>query len=373
MSQIFSPLTGGQKHTAFPQINGLHHLGFYVGDARQAAHYCRTAFGFEPIALMGLETGVRDQASIVLRQGLARLEFTCGLSSDSAAAVHSYRHGDGVKEIAFSVPDAGQAFQAAVQRGAQPVLAPTEYSDESGMIRKASVAGCGYLVHSFIEAEEYRGAFLPSYRSLPAVNEKFETGIVAIDHLALAIERRQLEVWSDYYEKVFGFQISHNEDVATEQSSMISRVLQNETGTVKFSIMEPAAGARRSQIEEYLEYNQGSGVQHIAYLSEDIFKTVRSLKARGVEFLSTPGAYYDMLEERLGRVNESLDLLRSHNILVDRDRSGDLLQIFTKPLPSRPSYFIEIIQRKGATGFGSGNIRALFEAVEREQMLRGNL
>jgi 4-hydroxyphenylpyruvate dioxygenase len=249
----------------------------------------------------------------------------------------------------------------------------TEYEGENGIIRKASVVGCGYLVHSFIEAEQYRGAFLPAYSSLKAVKEKSATGIVAIDHIAFGIEKGQLDIWSNYYETVLGFGISHREEVATEHSSMISRVLQNNSGTVKFPMMEPAAGARRSQIEEYIEYNCGSGVQHIAFLSEDIFKTVRILKANGVEFLSTPGTYYDMLEKRVGRVSEDIDRLRELDILVDHDDSGYLLQIFTKPLQSRPTYFIEIIQRKGATGFGGGNIRALFEAVEREQALRGNL
>ena len=322
---------------------------------------------------MGLETGARDRASIVLQQGRAILVLTSGLAPDSDTSNHIYMHGDGVKEIAFSVPDARQAFQAAVRRGAKPVLDPTEYNDGNGIIRKASVAGCGYLVHSFVEAEQYRGAFLPSYSSLKVVSEKSATGIVAVDHIAFGVERGQLNDWSDYYEAVFGFQISHREDVATGHSSMISRVLQNGSGTVRFPMMEPASGARRSQIEEYLEYNRGSGVQHIAFLSEDIFKTVRILKTNGVEFLSTPDTYYDMLEKRLGRVSEDLDRLRELDILVDRDNCGYLLQIFTKPLQSRPTYFIEIIQRKGAIGFGGGNIRALFEAVEREQSLRGNL
>jgi len=331
------------------------------------------AFGFEPIAFMGLETGVRDRASIALKQGRVFLTLTSSLVPDSDASNHIYQHGDGVKELAFSVPDADQAFRAAVQRGAQPLLDPTEYRDEHGTIRKASVAGRGYLVHSFVETEQYRGVFLPPYRSLNGAARESETGIMALDHIAFGIESGQLDDWCAYSENVLGFQISHREDIATGRSSMVSRVLQDSSGTIRFPMMEPGAGVRRSQIEEYLEYNRGSGVQHIALLSEDIFKTVRILKARGVEFLSTPDAYYDMLEKRAGQMHEDLGSLRELQILTDRDDSGYLLQIFTKPLQSRPTYFIEIIQRKGATGFGAGNIRALFEAVEREQALRGNL
>jgi 4-hydroxyphenylpyruvate dioxygenase len=373
LSHVYPTVAERQEQIAFPEINGLHHLGLYVGDARQAAYYYQKAFGFEPIAFMGLETGVRDQTSIVLRQGHVLLALASGLAPGSDASNHTYMHGDGVKEIAFSVPDAGQAFEAAVRRGANQALRPTEYSSENGTIRKSSVAGCGYLVHSFIEAGQYGGAFLPPYRSLRAAAQESATGIVAIDHIAFGVEKSQLDSWSGYYEKVFGFRVSHREDVATEHSAMISRVLQNDLGTVKFPMMEPAAGAGRSQIEEYLEYNSGSGVQHLAFLSDDIFKTVRVLKANGVEFLPTPDAYYDMLEKRVGRVNEDLGRLRELDILVDRDDSGYLLQTFTKPLQCRPTLFIEIIQRKGAAGFGGGNIRALFEAVEREQALRGNL
>jgi len=373
LSYAFSHVTTLREQVTFPEIHGLHHLVLYVGDARQASYYFQTAFGFEPIAFTGLETGLRDRASVVLRQGGIHLILTTGLVPDSDTSDHVRLHGDGLKEIAFSVPDAAQAFEAAVRRGARPALRPTEYRDENGIARKASVIGCGYIVHSFVEAEQYRGEFLPHYRPLTAAPENSASDIVALDHIAFGVEQGQLDDWSRYYENVFGFRVSHREDVATEHSSMISRVLQNSSGTVKFPMMEPAPGAGRSQIEEYLEYNRGSGVQHIAFLSEDICKTVQILKANGVEFLSTPGAYYDMLERRVGGVSEDLNRLRELGILVDRDNSGYLLQIFTKPLQSRPTYFIEIIQRKGAVGFGGGNIRALFEAVEREQALRGNL
>jgi 4-hydroxyphenylpyruvate dioxygenase len=362
-----------QQQTTFPKIDRLHHLELYVGDVRQAAHYYRTAFGFEPIAIKGLETGVHDRASIVLQQGRVLVVLTSGLGPDSEISNHIHLHGDGVKEIAFSVRNARQAYEATIQYGARPRLEPTEACGKNGIVSRASVAGCGYLIHSFVEAEPDGSAFFPSYRQLKAATQQSVTGIVDIDHIAFGIESGRLHDWAMYYETVFGFHVSHREDVATNYSSMISIVLQNSSGTIKFPMMEPAGGARRSQIEEYLDYNRGSGVQHIAFLSEDIFKTVEMLKANGVEFLSTPDPYYDLLEKRLGRVSEDLDRLREFGILVDRDNSGDLLQIFTKPLHSRPTYFIEIIQRKGATGFGGGNIRALFEAVEREQVLRGNL
>ena len=362
-----------QQQITFPKINGLHHLELYVGDARQAAHYYRTAFGFEPIAFAGLETGAHDRASIVLQQGRVLVVLTSGLGPDSEVSNHIHIHGDGVKEIAFSVHSAREAYEATIQRGALPRFALAESFGENRIIRRASVAGCGYLVHSFVESEPDGSAFFPSYCQLDAATQQSATGIIDIDHIAFGIEGGRLHDWSRYYETVFGFHVSHLEDVATDYSSMTSLVLQNSFGTVKFPMMSPAGGARRSQIEEFLNYNRGSGVQHIAFLSEDIFKSVEVLKANGVEFLSTPDSYYDLMEKRLGRVSEDLGRLRKLGILIDRDNSGYLLQIFTKPLQSRPTYFIEIIQRKGATGFGGGNIRALFESVEREQALRGNL
>lgn len=354
-------------------IKGYDHLEFYVGNAHQAAHFYRTAFGFKPVAYRGLETGSRDRVSIVLEQKHIRLVLTSPLD-DEAIAEHIRRHGDGVKDIAFTVGDAEHAFEETVRRGARPVLEPTVTEDDSGFVKRATVAVYGDTVHSFVQRQKYTGAFLPEFR--PALNPPYSsltTCLNAIDHVAISLEPDTLDQWVEFYEDVMGFEQSHQEDVVTEYSAMKSKVVQHPSGRVKFPMVEPAVGRRKSQIEEYLKFYNGPGVQHVALLSSDIVQTVKALRAGGNEFLSTPGVYYEMLEDRVGKIDEDVEALREQKVLVDRDEWGYLMQIFTKPVQSRPTVFLEAIQRKGARGFGSGNIKALFQALEREQEKRGNL
>ncbi|WP_026369743.1 4-hydroxyphenylpyruvate dioxygenase [Kallotenue papyrolyticum] len=360
----------------FLQLKGIDYVEFYVGNARQAAHFYRTAFGFKPIAYAGLETGVRDRASYVLEQRNIRLVFTAPLHPDSPIAEHVKLHGDGVKDIAFTVDDAAQAFEETVRRGAQPVMEPTVIEGQKGRVIKATIATYGDTVHSFIQRDEYHGTFFPKYHAIKNPPRSEPVGLAAIDHIVGNVELGQMDRWVDYYNQVLGFrQLVHfsDEQISTEYSALMSKVMQNGTGRIKFPINEPAQGKRKSQIEEYLEYYHGPGAQHLALLTDDIIATVRKLRENGVEFLRTPDSYYDMLGERVGKIDESIDTLRELGILVDRDDEGYLLQIFTRPLQDRPTVFFEIIQRKGARGFGAGNFKALFEAIEREQALRGNL
>ena len=373
MVMIEAAASPAQQQT-FPQLKGFDYLEFYVGNAHQAAHFYRTAFGFTPVAYRGLETGARDHVSYVMEQRHIRLVLTSALYHTDPVAEHVLLHGDGVRDVAFTVPDAEQAFEASVRRGAQPVLEPTVFEDKGGPVVKATIAAYGDTVHSFIQRKDYGGPFFPDFVALknpPA--PPIAPCLAAIDHIAISLPAGQLDQWVDFYQQVMGFHQSHEEDIETEYSAMNSKVVQNATGRVKFPMVEPAQGRRRSQIEEYLAYYRGPGVQHIALLSSDILKTVRALRSTGTEFLRTPDTYYEMLEGRVGRVEESLEDLRAQNILVDRDQWGYLLQIFSKPLQSRPTVFMEAIQRKGAKGFGSGNIKALFEALEAEQAKRGNL
>lgn len=354
-------------------IKGLAHVELYVGNAYQAAHFYRTSFGFLPTAYAGMETGERDYISFVLEQGEIRLVLTSATSSESQIAEHVKQHGDSVKDVAFVVDDAAQAFDVAVKRGATPVMEPSAHEDRDGRLIKATIATCGDTVHSFIQRDDSRRAFFPQYRPVTKIQSALPTGLEVIDHIAISVEKGALDQWIDFYIKVLGFHKSHQEDILTEYSAMNSKVVQNDNGSVKFPLMEPATGLRKSQIEEYLEFNHGPGAQHIAFVSRNIVETTRLLRKNNIEFLHIPETYYQAIGGRIGKIDEGINSLRELNILADRDQWGYLLQIFSKPLQGRPTLFIEIIQRVGARGFGGGNIRELFEAVEREQAVRGNL
>lgn len=358
---------------SFPKLNGYDYLELYVGNAHQAAHFYRTAWGFTPVAYAGLETGVRDRVSIVLEQGQIRLVLTAAQGPDGPIADHVKLHGDGVKDIAFQVDDVEKVFNQVVEAGARPITAPVVLQDGDQSIRRATVAAYGDTVHSFVERGDYTGPFLPGYKPARQYTQTTPIGLMSIDHIAVSVTAGMLEEFIDYYNRVFGFHQSHQEDVATEYSAMNSKVVQNEAGTIKFPIIEPAQGRKKSQIEEYLMYYGGAGVQHIALLTEDIVTAVQTLRDNYVEFMQTPGTYYAALEDRIGKIDENLEALRELSILIDRDDWGYLMQTFTRPLHNRPTLFFEIIQRKNARGFGAGNIKALFEALEREQLQRGNL
>jgi 4-hydroxyphenylpyruvate dioxygenase len=360
----------------FLQLQGIDYVEFYVGNARQAAHFYRTIFGFTPVAYAGLETGIRDRVSFMLQQRNIRLVLTGTLHPDTAVAEHVRLHGDGVKDIAFTVDNVEQAFNETVKRGARPVMEPTVIKGQKGHIVKATIAAYGDTVHSFIQRDNYHGTFMPKFHAVKNPLPVTPTGLAAIDHIVGNVELGKMDEWVDFYNQVLGFrQLQHfsDEDISTEYSALMSKVVQNGTGRIKFPINEPAEGKRKSQIDEYLEYYHGPGVQHLALITDDIIKTVSALRANGMEFLRTPDTYYDMLSDRVGKIDEDIATLRRLGILVDRDDEGYLLQIFTKPLQDRPTMFFEIIQRKGARGFGAGNFKALFEAIEREQALRGNL
>ncbi len=358
------------------QFKGIDYVEFYVGNARQAAHFYRTAFGFTPIAYAGLETGVRDRCSFLLEQGDIRLVVTSSLTPDSAIASQVELHGDGVYDIALQVDDVQTVFQAAVARGARAILEPTFIGSQNKYIAKATVASYeGDMVHSFIERRNY-SSFSPQYQRLPAPLIPATTGLMEIDHMVFNVELGKMDLWSNFYQTVMGLSQAQqftSDDISTKYSALASQVLQNNTGRIKFPINEPAEGYRKSQIQEYLDFYNGPGVQHMALRTDNIINTVQQLKSNGVEFLQTPDTYYENLLRRVGSLDEEIEVLRDLKILVDHDDQGYLLQIFTKPLVARPTFFIEIIQRKGAQGFGSGNFKALFEAIELEQAVRGNL
>jgi 4-hydroxyphenylpyruvate dioxygenase len=358
-----------------PPLDSYDHIEFWVGNAKQAAHYYRTAFGFRPVAYAGPETGLTDRASYVVEQGDIRLVLTSGLTADSEIVRHHARHGDGVRDVAFRVPDAAEAFTRAVERGAKPLSGPDVLRDDHGCVVRATFETYGDTVHSLVERGDYDGAHLPGYHALddsggPGV------GLTAIDHVVANVPAGQMEDWTGFYERVLGLsQFRHfsDEDVTTADSSLASKVLWDGQGRIRLPINEPGQGAKRSQIEEFLDAYQSAGVQHLALQTDDIIATVRSLKERGVTFLDVPSEYYEGLGERVGEVHEPWDDLAELGILVDRDEEGYLLQIFTEPVQDRPTVFYEIIQRQGATGFGLGNFKALFEAIERAQARRGNL
>jgi 4-hydroxyphenylpyruvate dioxygenase len=364
---------GSHLGRKFPAIKGLDYIELYVGNVCQAAHFYRTALGFKTTARQGFETGVRDHVSMALEQNDIRLLLTAAQGPDSPIAEHVRIHGDSVKDVAFLVDDVGEAFDQVIANGAKPVTEPTRFKDDHGYVLKATVTAYGDTVHSFVQRDAYRGPFLPGYQALTSRESKSQVGLRRVDHLAIGAEAGMLGELVEFYCGVFGFHESHEENVASEYSAMNSKVVQDQTGRIKFPIVEPAPGKGKSQIDEYLTYHHGPGVQHIALLADDILTSVRSLRDNGIEFLRIPDGYYDTLENRVGEIGMDRIAIRELGILVDRDEWGRLMQIFTKPLHSRPTVFLEIIQRNDARGFGAGNIKALFEALEREQSQRGNL
>lgn len=360
------------RETSALYLQGIDYIELYVGNALQAAHYYRTAFGFTPIAYQGLETGARDRVSYVMRQGDCSFMLTASMDPHSPIAEHVRLHGDGVKDIAFRVKDAGKAFEEAVQRGAQPLQEPVRVYDEMGAITRATIGMYGDVTHSFIQRDAFAGTFLPSFQPIQAP-PTLETGLTMFDHFAVSLPPGQMQPWVDFYTRAFGFQQIHEEGIITEFSAMNSKAVQDDSQAIKFVLIEPIPGKRRSQIEEFLAYYQGPGIQHVALHTEDIMQTIHTLEANGVSFVTAPTSYYEMLPDRISGLSESIVALREVNVLADQDEWGYLLQIFSKPVQDRPALFIEVIQRKNARGFGSGNIQALFRALEREQAKRGNL
>jgi 4-hydroxyphenylpyruvate dioxygenase len=369
-------LPTAEQHTDTFPINGTDYIEFYVGNAKQAAHFYRSAFGFELVAYRGPETGMRDRASYLLQQDRIRLILTTPIKSDGEIADHVHRHGDGVKDIALWVDDARVAFDAAVERGAKPAREPAVSKDENGEIVTAAIHTYGETIHTLVERKNYRGLFMPGFVAKESVYKPSAVGLKYIDHCVGNVELGAMNKWVQFYADVLGFtQIISFDDkaISTEYSALMSKVMANGNGRIKFPINEPAEGKKKSQIDEYLEFYNGPGVQHIAMATDDIIATVTALRDRGVEFLRVPATYYDTVIDRVGHIDEDLKSLRDLGILVDRDDEGYLLQIFTKPVEDRPTVFYEIIERKGAKSFGAGNFKALFEAIEREQALRGNL
>lgn len=357
-------------------LKGIDHLEFYVGNAKQSAYFYRAGFGFHLMAYAGPETGTRDRASYVVEQGDIRLVFTAALGPESEIAEHVYRHGDGVKVIALAVDDAEAAFNAVVARGAEPVMEPTWVEGKKGRIQKASIKLYGDTIHTFVNRTEYDGVFAPGYHRQPEPLPDGGVGLTRIDHIVGNVELGKMNEWVDFYARVMGFsQLIHftDEAISTEYSALMSKVMQDGSGKIKFPINEPAEGKKKSQIEEYLDFYRGPGVQHIALLTDDIVRTVDELQRRGIGFLRVPGSYYEELPERIGHLDQSHEALQRLGILADRDEDGYLLQIFSKNVQDRPTVFFEIIERHGALGFGEGNFKALFVALEAEQAKRGNL
>ena len=359
----------------FP-INGTDYVEFYVGNAKQAAHYYQAGFGFQLVGYRGPETGTRDRASYLLQQNKIRLIVTSALGPDGEIAQHVNKHGDGVRDIALWVEDARDAFSKAVARGAVPLHEPKVLRDDNGEIVVAAIRIYGDTIHSLVERRNYRGLFMPGFVERTPHYQSPETGLLYVDHCVGNVELGKMNVWVGFYEKVMGFKnlITFDDaDISTEYSALMSKVMANGNERIKFPINEPAQGKKKSQIDEYLDFYRGPGVQHLALATNDIIQTVTSLRDRGVEFLNTPTSYYADLQKRVGKIDEPIDTLQELGILVDRDPDGYLLQIFSRNVQDRPTVFYEIIQRKGARGFGKGNFRALFEAIEREQAARGNL
>jgi 4-hydroxyphenylpyruvate dioxygenase len=360
----------------FLPINGTDHIEFYVGNAKQTALYYQHCLGFELVAYAGPETGVREKASYVLQQNKIRFVLTTALQPSSPIADHVSKHGDGVKVLALWVDDARKSFMETVTRGAEPAAEPTVLKDEFGEVVVASIKTYGETIHTFVERKNYNGPFLPGYKPRKSTFKTTPIGLKYIDHCVGNVELGKMNEWVGFYEKVMGFKLLvtfDDSDISTEYSALMSKVVSNGNGYIKFPINEPADGKKKSQIEEYLDFYQGPGVQHIAIATDDIIHTVSSLRERGVEFLYVPDNYYEDVLDRVGTINEDLQELKKQNILIDRDEEGYLLQIFTKPIQDRPTLFFEIIERNGAKSFGKGNFKALFESIEREQELRGNL
>jgi 4-hydroxyphenylpyruvate dioxygenase len=359
----------------FLQIKSIDHLHFYVGNAKQAMYYWWKGFGFQPVAYSGLETGNRDFASYVLQSGQIRMVVSAPYGPSSPLAAHHMLHGDGVKAIALEVTDVEQAWQATTQRGGKSAWSPREETDDHGAYRTAGIYTYGETLHVFVDRSGYKGPFAPTYREIK--NKAGDTaGLAAVDHVVGNVQLGKMPSWVKFYQDVMGFrqiQQFDDKDISTEYSALMSKVMQNGNGRVKFPLNEPAEGKRKSQIEEYLDYYMTPGVQHIALLTGDILKTVADLRERGIEFLRVPDTYYEVLPERVGSIKEDMQAIHELGILVDRDDEGYLLQIFTRPIQDRPTVFIEVIQRHGAQGFGKGNFKALFESIEMEQERRGNL
>lgn len=363
--------------TDFLPLEGTDYVEFYVGNAKQAAHYYMSAFGFQALAYAGPETGVKDKASYAVRQHKLTFVLTTPLRTDNPIADHIYKHGDGVKALSLRVQDATKAWEETTRRGAKSYMEPTKLTDEHGEVVMSGIHTYGDTVHLFIERKNYTGAFMPGYK--PWGNPYFkpaDTGLLYVDHCVGNVGWNQMNPWVKFYEEVMGFKniLSFDDnDISTEYSALMSKVMSSGNGYVKFPINEPAEGKKKSQVEEYLDFYNGEGCQHVAMATNDIVKTVTALRDRGVEFLRVPNTYYDDLLDRVGHIDEDLEPLKELGILVDRDDEGYLLQLFSKPVEDRPTLFFEIIQRKGAKSFGKGNFKALFEALEREQDLRGNL
>ena len=360
----------------FLPLLGTDYVEIYVGNAKQAAHFYKTAFGFQSLAYAGLETGVRDRTSYVLSQGKIRLVLTSALTAHSPVADHQKKHGDAVKVIALWVDDARDAFEQTVSRGATPYLQPTIEKDEFGEVVRAGIHTYGDTVHIFVERKNYSGVFLPGYVAWESEYNPGDAGLQYIDHMVGNVGWGQMNHWARFYNEVMGFAnlISFDDkDISTKYSALMSKVMTNGNGRIKFPINEPAAGLKKSQIEEFIEFFDGPGCQHIAVATNDIVFTISEMRRRGVEFLHVPGSYYDTVPERVGEIAENLAVLKDLGIMVDRDDEGYLLQIFTKPVEDRPTLFFEIIQRKGAKSFGKGNFQALFESIEAEQARRGTL
>jgi len=377
MSTVPAPVSASDRTTDFLPLQGTDYVEFYVGNAKQAAHYYMSAFGFQTLAYAGPETGMRDKVSYALRQHKLTLVLTTPLRADGDIADHIYKHGDGVKFLALRVDDATSAWNETTTRGGKSFLEPTFLKDGNGEVVVSGIHTYGDTVHLFIERKAYTGAFMPGFRAWN--NPHFappDTGLLYVDHCVGNVDWNGMNPWVKFYQDVMGFRnilTFDDNDISTEYSALMSKVMSNGNGFVKFPINEPAEGKRKSQVEEYLEFYKGEGVQHVAMATADIVKTVRDLKSRGVEFLQVPTSYYDDLLDRVGAIDEDLEPLKELGILVDRDEEGYLLQLFSKPVQDRPTLFFEIIQRKGAKSFGKGNFKALFEAIEREQAERGNL
>jgi 4-hydroxyphenylpyruvate dioxygenase len=366
-----------QQQTDFLPLEGTDYVEFYVGNAKQAAHYYMTAFGFQALAYAGPETGLKDRVSYVVRQHKLTFVLTTPLRGNNEIADHIARHGDGVKFLALRVGDATDAWKQTTSRGGRSFMEPQKLNDSEGEVVLSGIHTYGDTVHLFVERKNYKGPFMPGFR--PWSNPRFQptdTGLLYVDHCVGNVGWNQMEPWVKFYEDVMGFRnilSFDDEDISTEYSALMSKVMSNGNGFVKFPINEPAEGKKKSQVEEYLEFYNGEGVQHVALATSDIVKTVKELMSRGVEFLKVPNSYYEDLLQRVGKIDEDLEPLKELGILVDRDNEGYLLQLFSKPVQDRPTLFFEIIQRKGAKSFGKGNFKALFEAIEREQEARGNL
>lgn len=375
-STISAPDSGAVHTMDFLPLHGTDYVEFYVGNAKQAAHYYKTAFGFQSLAYAGPETGVKDRASYVLRQEKLTFVLTTPLRANNPIADHIYKHGDGVKVLALRVDDASAAWQETTARGAKSYMEPQTLTDEYGKLVMSGIHTYGDTVHLFIERNNYHGIFMPGYKKWESLYNPAPTGLLYVDHCVGNVGWNQMNPWVDFYSNVMGFKniLSFDDkDISTEYSALMSKVMSSGNGYVKFPINEPAEGKKKSQVEEYLDFYDGEGVQHVAVATNNIIETVTDLQNRGVEFLKVPASYYADVLDRVGEIDEDLEPLSRLGILIDRDEEGYLLQIFSKPVEDRPTLFFEIIQRKGAKSFGKGNFKALFEALEREQDARGNL